>query len=295
MWVGLKVHTQKSVCTQNKLHECSSLPVLHLESSDLTMVSMIKLALLLTTIAVTAGATCPPLAIVNDSHAPFYWVHVPKTGSSFAATIEAVCCGTYHTLQAWFGAKNLSEWPCMNTCAHSNKHARLGAHAPIGRGQETLIEDEDCFFSSHAVIMNLRRPKARLASGFFHHFHSCHEMQEESNGHLLGQLNLTGSYRDKIVALLKIIIANDTRLETDLRRYVDCVRGCSVKMVSGRTCGSNVSNSTHRFPQHLIDGALRRIERFSFVGFQEHWEASVKKFLAKFGGALSMELSLIHI
>lgn len=101
-------------------------------------------------------------------------------------------------------------------------------------------------------------------------------------------LNVTGSLRHKVVAYVRTIISNDTLLAETLQKYVDCVKGCSVKMITGGWCGDSII-----IPKESVDMALSRIEKFAFVGFQENWEDSVKRFVAMFGGSFTEE-SLIN-
>ena len=98
--------------------------------------------------------------------------------------------------------------------------------------------------------------------------------------------------RANVVAQLKGVIANENFLAETVREYVDCVKGCSVKMILGWPCGQNrVDLGSDSFIQKdLMALALSRIEKFAFVGFQEHWEESVRAFLAKFGGTFSDDL-----
>ena len=181
----------------------------------------------------------------------------------------------------------------MEACTFANEAFPFGCHFPLRDytlGQKvsnhsiaSVIEDEPAFFSSYAVITNLRHPKARLQSGFFHIFHDCKRLQIE--------LNVTGKGRptNEDAAFVKSIIANDTKLQTTLRKYVDCVKGCSVKMIAGYSCGADISDSSAIVPKQVVDKALSRIEKFAYVGFQEHWADSVKMFLGKFGGDFSEE------
>lgn len=172
----------------------------------------------------------------------------------------------------------------MDSCVIVNETHPFGSHSALGKkisANYRLIEDEPAFFSSYSVITNLRRPKARLQSGFFHSFHDCKSLQNELDIIEKGQMNLTD------VALVKSIIANDTMLEATLHKYVDCVKGCSVKMVTGYSCGQNISNANGTVPKEVVARALRRVEKFAFVGFQEHWDESVRLFLERFGGSFT--------
>lgn len=107
----------------------------------------------------------------------------------------------------------------------------------------------------------------------------------------MGHLNITAAdFRGLVVAYLKAVIANNTWLESKLQRYVECVRGCSVSMIVGYACGDHGSRELSSISKEIMDFSLRRIEKFSYVGFQEYWESSVRLFLAKFGGNFSVEL-----
>ena len=239
------------------------------------------------------------VAATNTSHKPFYWTHVPKTGSSFATTIGKLCCGNFsidhekpsHEDWPWWMKKNFSQWPCMHSCAEdsfafgSHTPLRLGEHASGDPGVTEEIYEKS-FFSRYSVITMLRRPRSRLESGFFHNFHSCDTLQQEAHQGMHA-LNITSPiFRDKVVAFMRNIINNSTALATRLKRYVDCVKGCSVKMIIGLYCGDNVSSLVLK---DGMDTALRRIEQFKFVGFQEHWADSIKIFHSKFGGSFSEE------
>jgi hypothetical protein len=236
------------------------------------------------TVALAWGAPGALSATSPKSNSLFYWMHVPKTGSSFTMTIEHVCCG--NTSKARWGKESFEAWPCMAQCIFVSDMFPYGSHFALGKKSAKNVRtlDEKKFFSKYSVITNLRQPKARLQSGFFHSFHDCKSLQSELNVTEKGHVDRQG------VDFIKSIIANETMLKTTLKQYVTCVSGCAVKMITGYSCGQDVSDSKATIPDPVMSKAVSLIEKFAFVGFQEHWDFSVKTFVSKFGGSFSEEM-----
>lgn len=62
--------------------------------------------------------------------------------------------------------------------------------------------------------------------------------------------------------------------------YAEAVKGCSVKMVIGKECGSSATAT-----MDMAEEAVSRLdEGFAFVGISEEWELSVCLFHKMFGG-----------
>ena len=109
----------------------------------------------------------------------------------------------------------------------------------------------------------LRRPRARLASGFLHSLHDCDALQRrfECNS-------------DERAVTVRHCVINDVwwrhNRSAILREYVECTRDCATNMLAGRPCGAG------RASARTLATALDTLRTsVGFVGLQERWHESV--------------------
>lgn len=188
---------------------------------------------------------------------PLFWVHVPKTGSSFLNTIvthRGICPNMPSS--AYLTERRIQDNPYAGehfTEAYGNKHYCPGLdnkftfrHCGISRYNSTLRR-------GHGVIM-LRNPRQRLVSQYIH---------------------------DHTVVSPIFPNIDDPQL------YAEQAKGMAVKMLAfnnyTRSCRHYRTNATLTH-QH-VDVAKQRLRTdFAFVGLTDRWDESICLFHAMFGG-----------
>lgn len=209
----------------------------------------------------------------NESIAPFFWLHVPKTGSSFATTLAHYAAPTL--------PPNVTvQEPGDPTFREDYGHL-LKSNKRIGRfdSNHVPLTSANALRFSGKVVVILRQPFDRALSGFYHNKHSC-------------GLWKTGSLPRGIRATFS--------------RYAKCVRGCTAKMLTGSWCGDEsptwwqppgepfaqdavlrrtVSAAPLEAAGWLASEAIKVLRtQVGFIGLQEHWAATVCLWHARFGG-----------
>jgi hypothetical protein len=174
------------------------------------------------------------------------WLHVPKTGTSFANTLVSWGCDqldeddivddSYMLPSGMYVPKFFATHraQCENIL-----HICSGHHP---------IADKSCNdWNAHKgnFVALFREPEQRLISGFHHDLHD---------------------YNNK---------------NASLHEYATAMQGCTVRMLTGFKCGDNDAGVNPTMQEH----AIQRIhEGFAFVGLTEQWALSVCLFHAMFGG-----------
>lgn len=173
------------------------------------------------------------------------WLHVPKTGTSFANTLASWACpGLEETEFAGSGENGGNDTVLGSFMEHHGHQCSEGfsfcnGHTPIGRGS---CNDWDAH-EGHFVGM-FREPEQRIIAGY----------KQNCNG-------VPGK-------------------DHTLRSYADMVSGCSVKMLNGQECGSNITVTSD-----MVRHAIKRVEEgFAFAGLTEEWALSVCLFHTMYGG-----------
>jgi len=138
------------------------------------------------------------------------------------------------------------------------------------------VQADTIFWENNNVVTMLRHPVERIISGFLHDLHDC------SSPDLKGiRPRMPNGY------LSQEIFKPDFRphLEKYFVSYWLCVQGCATRMILGATCGDNFRKKPLILPH--VNEALKRMEKFAFVGIQEKWDDSIKKFKEQYGGNYS--------
>lgn len=186
---------------------------------------------------------------------PIFWLHVPKSGTSFETAVMHLACGDCVTLGGhvepgkrdkklkhkdehhWDGATQ--EW---NRRCGDNTFMRFESnHAPMWRIGNI---DEDL---GHVVTM-VRDPTKRIVSGWNHNKHDCPA--------------------------------------PDFDSYAECTNACATQMINGYWCGPDFrvhSPAVTRDPQT----AIARMKQFGFVGLTDEYDFSVCLLHAMYGGDCS--------
>ena len=135
--------------------------------------------------ATSARCPCQTISTAVKTR-PVLWVHVPKTGSSFANTVFRVAC---KKLPLWAFIRinsNVSTGsvgrlvPYFSKCFHKEIKkcpleggaSRNTAHHPLAN---TAFDPEHV-----AYVTMLREPSSRIVAGFHHNLHDCHNCTKKN-------------------------------------------------------------------------------------------------------------------
>ena len=129
----------------------------------------------------TSRCSCQVISAAVETR-PMLWVHVPKTGSSFANTFFRVAC---KHLPQWASIRindNVSTGsvgrlvPYFSKCFHKEMKkcpleggtSRNTAHHPLNIHHSSFDPNRV------AYVTMLREPASRIVAGFHHNLHDCH-------------------------------------------------------------------------------------------------------------------------
>jgi hypothetical protein len=216
-----------------------------------------------------------------------YWLHPPKTGSTFCLSLQHVCCKEnfeYVTeginevdlmeydllksnerdfsLAVAYGCVSVEHPERPNTCKLKTNH-----HRPI---------PSNLNISSHHTITMLRDPRDRAISAFLDGMH--HEGMENDDFESIKKTNFSGNSIHQLLHLSE--------------RYLHhpAIKGCQMKMLLGYECNSKELNlSDELIDVELIDRAKALLNQFFFVGIFENYRKSVELF-HKMAGAQTIPL-----
>ena len=202
-----------------------------------------------------------------DGRPPYrtWWVHTPKTGSSFCLTLQHEWCR-----KTWPPA-NGSELYLSRGCSRA-KGFTCGVEG-VGHGPVPSSWD-----TSRAVIV-LRDPFKRILSSFsdsMHHHgmslnywakHFRPWIADEGHRACAGVKGRDGKERCQRLAEFEAY-ANATEL-----------KACVTKTLTGRWCADEFANATAAD----ADRAVARLATFEFVGIFEDWNVMVESFHALLG------------
>lgn len=204
------------------------------------------------------------------------WLHVPKTGTSFANTVWHYGCPdmaddvSVAAYDRRFENEINERYPLEKWCPRLVDHTP-GTHKPIG-------VDEWAQHEGHFVAL-LREPAARMSSAYSFLAHHCVKDCNPENAETAHQ-GACSKVRDP----LRQQSSECTTLHASrcLADYASSVpaHGCASKMILGYPCNGNTTLSSAD-----IVTAVQRLRRgFSFVGLVEEWDLSLCMFHRLMGG-----------
>lgn len=174
------------------------------------------------------------------------WVHIPKTGTSFANTLVSWAC-------------ELSDADLVDDSYSDSTGAFVGgfmaAHSMdcakgfrLHSGHTPIMDATLNNWAHHkgSFVGMFRQPEQRIISGYLDDQHGAYEVQ--------GKLKL--------------------------QEYAAGIAGCAAKMLAGHPCLADGNQVT----QDMTALAISRLDDFAFIGITEDWALSVCLFHAKFGG-----------
>ncbi|CAK0809223.1 unnamed protein product [Prorocentrum cordatum] len=199
------------------------------------------------------------------------WLHIPKTGTSFIATIWNYACGQEGLpldlyVDAWYTAAcgNCYDFAVMDRYP-KRIYCDPGVLSSRFQTQHRPLEQE--WFSADNVVGFFRRPSQRLISG----------------------------HRDKLHASGFTERVKKRLVESCMTRGAGCyarfpgIAGCSARMLAGSTCAdaSAIDDPRWDHGQSYVDTAVTNVARLQFVGVTEDWDESVCLFHRMFGGRVN--------
>jgi hypothetical protein len=211
--------------------------------------------------------------------APLWWLHAPKTASTFCnILVRAVCPGIQLAEQL---REPNTELLVRHGCpAH-------GKMANVRPGHRSLPSS---FKGAKVAIVSLfREPVARVASGYFHNLHDCRRMQRKYG---LNEWDDVGLFTN---ATLRRTVYGERGVNLPvLLEYAACVGACHTRMLLHTGCGDDrgplgrgVRNITHALAlaelspagQAMVRRAVKLVsETLAFVGVTELFRESVQAF-----------------
>lgn len=203
------------------------------------------------------------------------WLHFPKAGTSFIATIWNYACGQDKLL-------DLDVDPASSSgCMQCYDFALMDRYPLSSYCQKGVLEETSSatFLTQHQplVLANVeakgedyvgffRQPSQRLISGYYNALHAS-GFDSVTNSMLHEKCGSQGA---------------------GCYASFPGIAGCTARMLTGLDCadGNADPDSFDGGASHLED-ALKNIDRMAFVGLTERWDDSICLFHRMFGGRMS--------
>jgi hypothetical protein len=203
---------------------------------------------------------------IDGGHHHLYWVHIPKTGTSFSLPLMHQCCpdeyelaaSTYEEDSYKIQHQRVAIPGLPSTCTTFTSYG----HDPLC-GSIDALED---------VVTVLRSPVHRIVSSFEDSMH--HEGMDDGTWERLNSQPIANES-----ALLERVLARHPRADvhrvTSALRYFSHpnMRGCQAKMLLGEQCSAPLVVSAKE-----LATALATLRRLQFVGIFEDWNGTVDCF-----------------
>jgi len=229
--------------------------------------------------AQTRNASSSPTPRCRWDGAPLWWLHAPKTASTFCNIIVRAACPGIQ-LRAQLREPNTK-------LLDAEGCARYGKIANVRPGHRPLPSN---FKGQRVAIISLfRDPVARVASGYFHNLHDCRRLQRKYGFNEWHDVGLFSN----APARERVFGPTGVRIPV-LLEYAACVAACHTRMLLTGGCGdergalgSRLRNDSHAPPletlpaesQRLIGRAVRVVRNtLAFVGITELFRESVHAF-----------------
>jgi len=206
------------------------------------------------------------------------WLHIPKAGTSFIATIWNYACGqgdvtidlavdaaSANGCMACYDFALMDRYPMQKYCKQgvleeTSSGTFLTQHQPLILSDvESKSEDYAGFF---------RKPSQRLISAYFNGLHASGLDSTTNSG---------------------LHSACDGKGPGCYAKYPG-IAGCTARMLTGKNCadaGGASNPDSFDGGASLLDKALENIDKMSFVGLTERWDESICLFHRMFGGHMS--------
>lgn len=210
---------------------------------------------------------------------PFWWLHAPKTASTFCNIIvRAACPGLQLKEQLREPNTKLLEEH------HCSSYGRIANVRPGHRPLPSTFKGQRV-----AIISLFRDPVSRIASGYFHNLHDCRRLQRKYG---FNEWDDVGLFKNG--AARRLVYGERGVNVPVLLEYAACVSACHTRMLLNSGCGDErgalgqaVRNDTHamsleqlpRAGQSMIRRAVSLVSNtLAFVGVTELFRESVQAF-----------------
>lgn len=214
-----------------------------------------------------------PLSKRSKSLKRIRWLHLPKTGTSFMATLWNYGCGQIGfpldirvDQKAWYDCPSCYDialrerFPWRDYC---DGEVILEKGCSDGCGHEPFRPRDQ----GKSVVAFFRKPSQRLLSAYHDLLHSVG----------------FGRFEYKIL--------KQTSSLGGAAAYVRFpgIAGCTARMLTGADCADPSpvrSNATFDGGKSVLESALLALEKLEFVGLTERWDESICLFHRMFGGRI---------
>ena len=207
-----------------------------------------------------------------------YWLHFPKAGTSFIATIWNYACGQGGdlldlTVSDKYGPHCghcydfalMERYPKAEYCTEGVLHRSFTTtHRPVS--EEQLLRDQ---IRAAALF---RQPSQRIISAHNDGFHA------------------NGFSKNDTEALLTACRGNSSIASHECFARFPGIAGCMTRMLTGKTCAEgSVARGAAPFDggKALVLDAKKTIAGLAFVGLTERWNETVCLFHRMFGGSIN--------
>ncbi|CAJ1352311.1 unnamed protein product [Effrenium voratum] len=203
------------------------------------------------------------------------WLHFPKAGTSFMATIWNYACARRTPLdlgvspratpgcEQCYDMALMDRYPADEFC--DDGYLSEGFHT-----QHTPVSLDLKQQNDWNIIGMFRRPSQRVISAFFDTLHA------------------TGMTEDEYTALMQACGPEGNNTASCYARYPG-IAGCMSRMLTGETCAqSGVDSANFDSGKAKIPEALQMLQEMTFVGLTEYWDLSICLFHRMFGGNVSV-------
>lgn len=220
-----------------------------------------------------------------DCKSSYFWMHVPKTSSTFCLTLQHICCTEeYESIVEGLTYDSILENQILQP---NEKHFQIDlrygcafvAHRVRGssltkcrslRGNYHRPIPKTFDTQHFAAITFLREPKSRLISAFLDASH--HEGMDSKDFLILKEKMYPTAESEDTDSVERLVHA--ARLYAQEPAFL----GCQTKMVLGYQCGDTKFILPRVINQTIISEAVDRLRQFYFVGIFEQYSLSVHLF-----------------
>eukprot|EP00056_Hartaetosiga_gracilis_P006523 m.97296 g.97296 ORF g.97296 m.97296 type:complete len:358 (-) comp12492_c0_seq4:127-1200(-) len=211
-------------------------------------------------------AKCPtkPLFVASPTKLKMaWWIHPPKTGTSFGqCLIQYACPKLDQDLQVVVRKNKLPNGKSNHNLPPLFKHFMKKHYTPENCDITTQFRTsahDPVKGKPHGIVMMVRDPRRRHYSAWKFH----HEMGTPAH-------------------------------PSDLMEYIKLYKGCQMRLLVGRNCEFSQSTDPKKIEwnpsQKVVQKALSIInkqDKVAFVGLTDEWDTSICLFHAMFGGEIT--------
>ena len=222
----------------------------------------------------------------SDTHEPIYWMHVPKTSSTFSLTIQCLCNENYfwntvnklnlkdEDFSIYKGCIHIKKLDTKNSSSEINKCNwncyNLIHHRPLPQPSINKNHKPNKNFppaTTNKFITILREPKSRIISSFLdRHFQQLPISVLKK--HLMADPKGRKSFYDRLYN-------NMTYTMNFFEEYAKLphVKACQTKMLAGIDC-----YSSRMIDEKIYKIAVRNLHTLKFVGIFEKYNETLIQF-----------------